>query len=410
MSEQLLIALVGLPARGKSTMARKIQQALSMDGMSVRIFNNGELRRRLSGEETSNADFFSPRNREGVRLRERFARMNLDLAVAFLKEGGEVAIIDAANVSRERRRSIEATVGDIPVLFVECVNEDVEVLEATLRRKAILEEFRHLSAEGAIASFRERIFHYESMYEPLQDERNQVLVNSFEARILREALQDLVPHYDRIRDLIVTRLVKNLFLVRHGETYSNLEDRIGGDAELTPRGWEQAEAMAEHFSQEQIPLIFASALKRAQQTAIPIARRQQGCTIIPLPEFNEIRSGICEEMSYREIQERMPEVARARKRDKYGYVYPQGESYAAMEERIERGISKAFYLSEPDDNIMIMGHRGVNRMILSCFVYRQKEEVPFIFMPQDSYYQIQITPYKRSFELKPYGNSTKPTE
>jgi broad specificity phosphatase PhoE/predicted kinase len=405
MPDRLVIALVGLPARGKSTMARKLQQALSLDGMRVRIFNNGALRRRLSGEETSCADFFSPRNAEGVRLREQFARMNLDLAAAFLGEGGQAAIIDAANVSRQRRRAIEATFGEIPVLFVECFNEDAEVLEATLRRKAVLDEFRHLSPEAAITSFRERISHYESMYETLQDERNQVLVNSFEARILREALLDLVPHYDRIRDLIVTRLVKNLFLVRHGETTFNLEDRIGGDPELTARGWAQAEAMAEHFSQDQIPLVFTSALKRAQQTAIPIARRQQGCTIIPLVEFNEIRSGICDEMSYREIQEQMPELARARKRDKYSYVYPQGESYATMEERIERGIRKVFYLGEPDDNIMIVGHRAVNRMILSYFVYRQKEEVPYIFMPQASYYHIQITPHKRSFELKPWGNS-----
>jgi broad specificity phosphatase PhoE len=51
---------------------------------------------------------------------------------------------------------------------------------------------------------------------------------------------------------------------------------------------------------------------------------------------------------------------------------------------------------------MIVGHRAVNRMILSSFLTRQEEEVPYIYMPQDRYYHIQIDPHKRLFELVPY--------
>ena len=67
--------------------------------------------------------------------------------------------------------------------------------------------------------------------------------------------------------------------------------------------------------------------KRTIQTAEPISRLQKGCTIIPLGEFNEIDSGVCECMSYQEIQEKMPQVYSARKKDKYNYVYPNGEGY-----------------------------------------------------------------------------------
>jgi broad specificity phosphatase PhoE len=51
---------------------------------------------------------------------------------------------------------------------------------------------------------------------------------------------------------------------------------------------------------------------------------QKKCTIIPLKEFNEIDSGICECMTYEEIREQMPDVFLARKKDKYNYVYPNG--------------------------------------------------------------------------------------
>jgi broad specificity phosphatase PhoE/predicted kinase len=402
MHASLVIAMVGLPARGKSTMARKIAQAFRMDGLKTEIFNNGDLRRQLSGPATAHSEFFSPDNLEGVRLREDYARMNLQRAGEFLARGGQVAILDAANVSRGRRQVIQAAFPGTPVLFLESVNEDEDVLEANLQRKTSLEEFRDVSPLEALESFRRRIAYYQRIYEPLREERNRLVVDSFEGRILSEEFMDPVPHFDRLRDVLVTRLVNNLFLVRHGETFFNLTDRIGGDSELTPRGWAQAKALAEHFAQERIPLIFTSSHLRTRQTAMPIAERQTNSTIVPLREFDEIHSGVCEEMSYKEIRERMPEVAEARSRDKYGYQYPGGESYAAMEERVERGIRKLFYLSEPDDNVMIVGHRGVNRMILSYFVYRKKEEVPYIYMPQNCYYHIVVTPYKKLFELKPY--------
>ena len=52
MKAKLVIAMVGLPARGKSTMACKIAHTLELDEVKVKIFNNGELRRKLAEEDT----------------------------------------------------------------------------------------------------------------------------------------------------------------------------------------------------------------------------------------------------------------------------------------------------------------------------------------------------------------------
>lgn len=404
MNTKAVIAMVGLPARGKSTMARKIARTFELDDVKVQIFNNGELRRKLSTENTSSADFFSPCNSQGVQLREQYARMNLERARAFLDDDGKVAIVDASNVTRQRRSMINAMFPEVAVLFIECTTMDEEVREANLERKLSLKEFGHLSPEEALDSFLKRISHYEGVYEPLQEERNRIVVDSFEGRILQEHITDLVPYYDRVRDLLTTRTVKNLFLVRHGETYYNLEDRIGGDSDLTERGCAQARALADYFSTWRIPIIFRSNHKRTLQTATPIAEKQEHCSIIALPEFNEIDPGVCEGMTYQEINAQMPEVAKARKENKYEYIYPGGEGYVSMERRIHRGIQKVLYLNNYDDNIMIVGHQAVNRMILSYFVFRQKEEVPYIYMPQNRFYHIQIDPHKKTFELKPYLN------
>jgi len=406
MKRKLVIVMVGLPARGKSTMARKLGRTLELDGITVRIFNNGELRRKLDTDKTtSSSEFFSPANVQGKEMRERISRMNIELAQAFLREGGEVAIMDASNVTRERRQTLVAAFPDLPLCFIECLNADEEALEANLERKVGLKEFCHLSREKALESFVKRIAYYESIYEPLDTEPNRILLDSFDSCILQERITDVLPYYDRIRDILTTRIVRNLFLVRHGETYYNREDRIGGDSDLTDKGLEQAHALAEHFATVRIPIIFTSNYKRTLQTATPIAERQDPCSIIALPEFNEIQAGVCEGMTYEEIRRQMPHVAKARGPNKYRYVYPEGEGYATMEERVHRGLKKVFFLNNYDENIMIVGHRAVNRMILSCFLSRQEEEIPYIYMPQDRYYHIQIDPHKRLFELVPYKNA-----
>jgi broad specificity phosphatase PhoE/adenylylsulfate kinase-like enzyme len=402
MTKKLVLAMVGLPARGKSTMARKLARTLELDGVAVRVFNNGELRRKLAGENTSQAEFFSPQNPKGVEFRERCARLNLAHASSFLRDHGQVAILDAGNVTSARRRLIRETFPDLPILFIECMNTDEEALEANLKRKATLKEFRGLAPEEALKSFKQRIAYYERLYEPLSDEPNQILLDSFDTCILQLRITDTLPFYDRIRDVITTRIVRNLFLVRHSETYYNLEDRIGGDSHLTEQGLLQARGLAAYFATERIPIIFTSRHQRTMQTAGFIAETQEHCTIIALPEFNEIHAGRCETMTYQEIRQQFPQIAQARTRNKYEYIYPEGEGYVTMEERIRRGLKKVFYLNAYDDNIMIVGHRAVNRMILSDFLFRQKEEVPYIYMPQDRYYHIRIDPHRKIFELKPY--------
>ena len=400
--EKLYIVLMGLPARGKSTLALRLRDAFQKSGISARIFNNGNLRRlyRPLGE-TASSEFYSPENSAAAELREKFARMNMERARTYLRNSGLVAILDATNAQRKRRAVIEKHLNDHPLLFIECVNDDEDILNLSIQEKIKLPEFAYLKDKAA-KEFLKRIDYYRMIYNPLKSERNYLRIDSLQNMIIEEKHSDVIPFYERLRDYLVTDEVKNLFLIRHTETEYNIANRIGGDSKLTKKGRAQAKALGDFFKKIKISYIFTSGKIRTIDTARAISEMQDDCRIISLKEFDEINAGICERMTYEDIEKKLPHVFKKRGADKYHYVYPDGESYETMKHRITQGIKKAFFLNRRANNIMIVGHQAVNRMILSHFLYRREDDVPYIYVPQDRFYHIVSTQDKKLFELKRY--------
>ncbi len=107
-NNRLHVVMVGLPARGKSTIATKLKENLMHDSIKTRIFNNGDLRRKMIPDNTSYAEFYDPENREGVAIREKIALINIERAKTYLNRDGQVAILDATNVSLKRRKKIQS--------------------------------------------------------------------------------------------------------------------------------------------------------------------------------------------------------------------------------------------------------------------------------------------------------------
>jgi len=400
---KLYIAMVGLPAMGKSTVAAKIKENLEKDDIKVGLFNNGDVRRRMVPGNTSHAGFYDPDNARAAGLRERIAAVNFAEAKAFLSAEGQIAILDATNVSRKRRETLRESLPNHPILFVECINDDPELLALSVIRKTRLPEFAHLSEEEAKKSFVTRIGYYRHIYEPPDEVHNLVRLDTLNNRIITEHVSSEVPYYGRIRDLLMSDWIKNLFLVRHAESEYNLENRIGGDSGLTEKGHKLAWALSRHFIGTPLPYIFTSTLRRTLEMADPLLETRKGQTTHhAFSEFDEINVGDCDGMSYGEMESNLPELFAARGRNKYNFVYPGGEGYATMAGRVYRGVKKAIYLSGNSEYIMIIGHQAVNRMILSDFLFRRAEDVPYIFIPQDKYFHIVSTQTKKLFELRKF--------
>ncbi len=400
-NSQLCIVFMGLPARGKSTIAKRIKENLSKDGIAIEIFNNGDLRRKLITRKNSTLpQFYDSQNIQASLFREKIARINIQKAIHYLQHSGKIAILDATHVSKKRRSLVSELLSNYPILFIECLNNEPDILESSINKKMTLPEFQSLTREEAYSHFTKRILYYERIYAPLANENNYIRLDSFNNQIIDIKIKESIPFFDQIRDLLLTDSVNNLYLIRHGESEDNLENRIGGDASLTTAGLKQAGKLGKHFQDVPLPYIFCSQKKRTCQTAEPIQTSQDiNCQVIPLPEFNEIDAGVCEEMTYQEIQDKYPEISSARAKDKYNYIYPQGEGYVTMHSRINKGIKKAIYLSGNADNIMIIGHRAVNRMILAHFLYRRPEDVPYIYIPLNKFYHIVSTQHKKLFEM-----------
>ena len=400
---KLCIAMVGLPAMGKSTVAAKIKENLEKDDIKVGIFNNGDVRRRMVAGNTSHAGFYNPDNADAAALRERIAAVSIAEAKAYLTAEGQIAILDATNVSRKRRETLRQSLAPHPILFIECINDDPELLALSVARKTRLPEFAHLPQEEAAKSFFSRIGYYRHIYAPADEAGNLVRLDTLNNRIIAERVHSDVPHYGRIRDLLMSDWIKNLFLVRHAESEYNLENRVGGDSSLTEKGRRMAWALSRHFIGTPLPYVFTSTLTRTREMAEPLLETRKGTTIHhAFKEFDEIDVGECDGLTYGEMERTRPELFAARARNKYNFVYPGGEGYATMAGRVYRGIKKAIYLSGNSEYIMIIGHQAVNRMILSDFLFRRAEDVPYIFIPQDKYFHIVSTQSKKLFELRKF--------
>ena len=397
MNTKLYVAMVGLPAHGKSTVAKRIRDDLNGMGMRVAIFNNGELRRLLAGPDSTRPEFYKVENEEGREIRDSIALQNMALARKWLHDGGDIAILDATNASQRRRRFIEDNLTDHPVLFIECLNEDTVLQQNCIFNKTKLPEYKDYTTEEALESFRARIAYYESIYSHVGTERYWIQMDSMANRILAESPLDGCPFYPAIRELLVSTWVRDLYLVRHGQTEFNREGRIGGDPFLSAKGRGQAERLGRTMEDVRLDYIFTSTRQRSHETASYVIKTHPNAKVRALSEFDELSAGICENLRYEDIRRDMPEVTKGRNKDKFNFCYPKGESYAMLMHRVLRGLRRALFISGGAPTL-IVGHQAINRIVLALFLHQRTEDIPYMFVPQDHYYHIENMPRRRLVE------------
>ena len=88
-----VIAMVGLPARGKTYISKKLSRYLKWLGVNTRVFNLGQYRRKIEGYDKPKHDFFDPNNPEGVKVRRQVCEEALRDLCSWIDDGGEVGRI-----------------------------------------------------------------------------------------------------------------------------------------------------------------------------------------------------------------------------------------------------------------------------------------------------------------------------
>ena len=184
IEERVIIAMVGLPARGKSYTSKAIIHYLTFLGCPVRLFNAGNKRRAL-GLAGAEASFFDPQNTDAKVQREQMAMDTLDDLLVWLMEprlGCALGIFDATNTTMARRRAVieraaraESESGmSLRLVFVESVCNDPTILQQSYQMKLSNNDYQGANPEKALADFMERVREYEKVYETIDDDEAQV--------------------------------------------------------------------------------------------------------------------------------------------------------------------------------------------------------------------------------------------
>jgi broad specificity phosphatase PhoE len=102
--------------------------------------------------------------------------------------------------------------------------------------------------------------------------------------------------------------------------------------------------------------------------------------------LNEIDAGVCEGLTYKEIEEKFPDDFRRRDLDKYHYRYQGGESYADLVNRLEPVILEL----EQQENVFVICHQAIARCLLAYFLEISQNELPYMKVPLHTV--IKLTP------------------
>ncbi len=168
-----------------------------------------------------------------------------------------------------------------------------------------------------------------------------------------------------------------VYLIRHGQSLFNAERRIQGqtDIALSPFGERQSLALAEAFRGREIDAIYASPLRRAMQTAQPIADAL-GLSIRTDDRLKEINAGIFEGLSWDAIEDHSPDADRWRAQDP-DFVIPGGESRRALGQRGRAALADIYEAGHRQ--AIVVAHGGVLGAALKALLAIQVNNSPFSF-------------------------------
>jgi len=155
-----------------------------------------------------------------------------------------------------------------------------------------------------------------------------------------------------------------LYLIRHGEIASNIKKIYAGSSEeeLTQRGRQQAKEAGRKLASFNIKRIYTSPLKRTVQTANIIGSLLNQEPILE-ENFKELKLGIWEGLSEKEIIRRFPEEWEIWNKMPTQLVLENRETLYELLDRVLRGVEK-IKAGCLDGSALIVTHVAIIRVLL----------------------------------------------
>lgn len=426
---KLVIVMVGLPATGKSFITNKLSRYLNFSMYYCKVFNVGNTRRQFAKENNmsdQDSKFFDPGNDEFSKLRDKWAMDTLDQLLDYLLEGpGSVGIFDATNTTKERRKHVYDTIHErnphLKVLFLESVCSNKAVVERNIQLKLFGPDYKGKDPESSLKDFKERLSNYMRAYEPIEDAEDFQFIKMIDVgkKVIAYNIQGFLASQTVYYLLNFNLTERQIWITRNGESEDNVDGRLGGDSNLTPRGERYARALA-NFMDYQRALFYNNEVEKKgssngsddsqcneffvwtsmRQRSVETAKyfNEEDYPVKQMRMLDELSAGDFEGMTYPEIQEDFPEEFEERRKDKLRYRYPGigGESYMDVTNRLRPVIAE---IERIDDNVLIITHRVVARILLGYFMNLSKDIIANVDVPLHCVYCLELKPYGITWSL-----------
>ncbi|KAG0209437.1 Fructose-2,6-bisphosphatase [Mortierella sp. GBA30] len=390
---RIACVLVGLPGTSKTLVAQKVCRYLQWLGISTKVFNVGNYRRKLFGAAQPHS-FFDPANPAGERSRSEASQEALKEMIHWLRhEHGVVAIYDGTNNTRAKRELLleECRKHDVEVMFIEsvCEDEGLRLANAIETSQQSTPDYEHMQPELALQDFKQRVQHFEAQYETIT-ERDLTYVKLIDAgsQVIVSQIQGYLQ--SRIVYYLMNLRIKprTIYFSRHGESLYNVMGLLGGDSDLSARGKQYARALprlvSTHVPNHERLTVWTSTKRRTIATAKHLPHKK-----LAWQALDELEAGKADGLTYNQVEELFPEDFAKRDDDKYNYRYQDGESYKDVVARLEAVIMDL----ERTDDILIIGHQAILRCLYAYFMNYSHERLPYIKIPLHTVIQLTPGPY-----------------
>lgn len=422
-SGRIVIATVGLPARGKTHLSVALARYLRWLGVKTRVFHLGDYRREHVGDGKDIPDdyFFVNASASSVLLRQKILKKCRDDIYHFLNnEKGQIAIYDAVNPLAAGRRSLAKEFGkhDVQTLFIESACDDEKIIEENVRSVKISSpDYVGWSSDDAVKHYLARmaakIPHFETMEEA---ELNYIrMMNAGERITVNNCTFGYLSH--RIVFYLLNLHIKSrhTYFARAGT--SREEDSYRADASLSELGVDYAKKMSEtllhHRESERqamidrggpdVPLkmmtVWTSTRRRTVETSQYLY--ESGYRVRQRSQMSQLNPGVCEKKSERRIRLEYPDEVAKHEQDPYHHRYPRAEvsdsnaffstyfkysqSYHDLAVRLEPIILE---LEREQNDLLIVAHESVLRVLYGYLMACNATDIPALEFPRNEIIEI----------------------
>ena len=190
-----------------------------------------------------------------------------------------------------------------------------------------------------------------------------------------------------------------LLLIRHAEVEARYQRVFGGriDMALSPRGHEQAAALARYLHRKPLSAIYASPMKRVQQTLAPLLVNGAPQPVI-LPDLREVDFGDWTGLAWDEVQARFGVSPFAWLEQLECDGIANAESGETLRDRVEPCLRQilADHAAQP---VVIACHGGIIRVLLAILLRWPLARLGAFEIEYASLTQVLVLPQRAELQL-----------